>query len=996
MKPPAAFGGSYDAFLSYSHEADSALAPAVQRGLHRLAKPWNRPRALRVFRDQESLAANPDLWTTIETALRDSRYFILMASRKSARSPWVGRETAFWKRHRGPETMLIVLTDGDIVWDHSRGDFDWARTTALPAHLRGWFQGEPLWVDLRGAVEQRALSLSHSRFREAIGMLAAAVHGVSKDELDSEEVRQHTRTVRLRRAAVTALTVLTVIALVMSNLANERRQEAEDQRRQAEEQRRLATVRALQAEAENLRQSDPLTSLRFSVAALRVKPTAEAREGLVATLHSTHLAGVSASGIGKSDLAAYTTDGTLLATAAPYAGRTAAARRAVALWDVGDVVRPRRLATLTGHAESVQSFAFRADGRLLVTIGNAGRDQHNRSSLILWDLADRARPRKVLHWENLRDAAGAAFSPDGRTMALVSGSANGTLQLWDVSKPSAPRRLTGPLPAVDSDAVMFSPDGRTLVTGSGVITASDGSLEPESLTHTTGWMTWDIRDPRKPRALSRQRPFGNAVFSPVAPVLAVQRGRNVTLWDLRRPEAPRQLAAFDHKEQVQAVAFSPDGRHLAVSLLDDTAFLRDVSDPSRPGKPVLLGGHDTWVEAIGFSRDSRTVSLVDGDGALTRWLVGSRSPARVAALSMDTVGLYASAFSPDGRKLAVAAYDGEVWLWDTSDPARPRRHKSLTGQLQRASAVSFNGDGSVLAVGSQAGESNATGKITLWDTTDLSAPRRLGAISPPSGVSALALNPRRPLLVAVGGKSFEDTWVHLWDVRDPQRPVRTWQMDPYEPYEPFGNLPYMGTSPALFTPDGSTMALPDALWNVTDPSAPAQLPAKGSSEYGSLLEDSFDHIGFRADGRQLVASDTRRLSVWSLDPKTGRKLLSSTEVPDRFSQIDVHPAGHLVVTGNTAGRAELWTVQGTTPPTRATTLTDSTAEVTDVRFSHDRKTVAVTLAGGTVELWNLGDLPAIAADPTGAACAITGRGLSREEWKENAPGLPYVSTCPQE
>lgn len=994
MKPPGPFRSPYDAFLSYSHVADSVLAPALQQGLHRLAKPWNRPRALRVFRDQASLAANPDLWTTIEQALRNSRYFILLASPKSARSPWVRREISFWKAHHGTDTMLIVLTGGEIVWDHHRADFDWARTTALPDDLRDCFPGEPLWVDLRWAVPERALSLNHGRFREAVGTLAATVHGISKDELDSEEVRQHARTVRLRRAGVSALTALLVIALVMTNLANQRRQEADEQRRQAGEQRRLATVRALQAEAENLREKDPLTSLRFSMAALRIEQTAEAREGLVTTLQHTRLAGTSVGSVGKSDLAAYTTDGTLLATAAPFAGAKSAAWRTVSLWDTRDIVRPRRLATLTGHAEPIHSLAFSADGRLLVTIGNAGRDEQFRASLMLWDLSDQARPRRVLHWKGLRETAEAAFSPDGRTMAVVSGRANGTLQLWDMTKPSVPRRLTAPLPAVDSDSVMFSPDGQTLVTGSGWFTASDGSLEPESVTHNTGWTGWDIRDVRNPRAVSRQRSFSSAVFSRTAPVLAVSRDRNVTLWDLRRPQSPRQLATLEHKDQVEAVAFSPDGRRLAVSLLDDSTFLRDVSDPSRPGKPVMLGGHDTWVHAIAFSRDGRTVSLADTSGSLTSWLVHSRAPTRAATLSTDSVGLNASAFSPDGRKLAVAAFGGKVWLWDTSDPARPRRQKLLTGQLQKATAVSFNGDGSVLAVGSQAGEVQQTGRISLWDTTDLSAPRHLGDITPRSGVSSLAFSPRRPLLVAAGSRSFGPVWVHVWNVRDPKNPVGTWRMDPYKPRGWSLGMHFIGNTPVVFGPDGTTVALPDELWNFTNPSNPTPLPARGPSEYGTLREESFDSAGFRADGRQLVTHRSR-LSVWSVSPTTGRKLLASAEVPGDITQIDAHPEGHLVATGTRAGRAELWTLGGSRPPTLATTLTDTTAEVTDARFSGDRKTLAVTLDTGMVELWNLGDLPAIAADPTAAACDITGRGLSRKEWQKYAPGLPYESTCPR-
>ena len=39
-----------DAFISYSHSADGKLAPAVQDGLQKLAKPWNKRRALRVLR----------------------------------------------------------------------------------------------------------------------------------------------------------------------------------------------------------------------------------------------------------------------------------------------------------------------------------------------------------------------------------------------------------------------------------------------------------------------------------------------------------------------------------------------------------------------------------------------------------------------------------------------------------------------------------------------------------------------------------------------------------------------------------------------------------------------------------------------------------------------------------------------------------------------------------------------------------------------------------
>jgi hypothetical protein len=64
---------AYDAFISYAHEADEAFAPVLQRGLQHLAKPWNRRRAMEVFRDESNLAATPELWPTIRQALDASR-----------------------------------------------------------------------------------------------------------------------------------------------------------------------------------------------------------------------------------------------------------------------------------------------------------------------------------------------------------------------------------------------------------------------------------------------------------------------------------------------------------------------------------------------------------------------------------------------------------------------------------------------------------------------------------------------------------------------------------------------------------------------------------------------------------------------------------------------------------------------------------------------------------------------------------------------------------
>jgi hypothetical protein len=185
-------GGVYDAFISYSHAADGRLAPELQKGLQRFAKPWYRTRALRIFRDDDSLSANPDLWQSIERALDASTHVILLASPEAARSKWVAKETAYWCEHKSPDTILIGLTSGELSWDQRiPSDSD-----ALPAPLRSALEHEPRVTDLTWARDADDLSLSYPKFREAVADLAAPLHGRDKDELASEEVFQHRRTSR--------------------------------------------------------------------------------------------------------------------------------------------------------------------------------------------------------------------------------------------------------------------------------------------------------------------------------------------------------------------------------------------------------------------------------------------------------------------------------------------------------------------------------------------------------------------------------------------------------------------------------------------------------------------------------------------------------------------------------------------------------------------------------------------------------------------------------
>jgi len=132
MSPPAE--SVYDGFISYSHAADDLLAPGLQAGLQRFAKPWWKRRALRIFRDEASLSANPHLWSSIADAMDESGWFVLLMSPKAAESEWVNREVEYWLEHKDPNRILPVVTDGDFAWGD--GDID-AASTAVPPPCMG-------------------------------------------------------------------------------------------------------------------------------------------------------------------------------------------------------------------------------------------------------------------------------------------------------------------------------------------------------------------------------------------------------------------------------------------------------------------------------------------------------------------------------------------------------------------------------------------------------------------------------------------------------------------------------------------------------------------------------------------------------------------------------------------------------------------------------------------------------------------------------------------
>jgi hypothetical protein len=210
----------YDAFISYSWAKDKPLVARLRKVLQTLGKPWWQRRSLRIFVDETSLSATPQLWPSIERAMAQSRYMILFASPEAARSRWVDMEVGTWLRTKPANTVLIALSGGELLWDQATSDFRRDENTPLPPSLRGAFATEPKWVDLR-AFREAGNVKSDDRFLAASADFAAIIAGIPKEDLLSEEVRQQRRAVRLAYGAATMLGLLALVAAGLGLIAKQ-------------------------------------------------------------------------------------------------------------------------------------------------------------------------------------------------------------------------------------------------------------------------------------------------------------------------------------------------------------------------------------------------------------------------------------------------------------------------------------------------------------------------------------------------------------------------------------------------------------------------------------------------------------------------------------------------------------------------------------------------------------------------------------------------------
>lgn len=541
-----------------------------------------------------------------------------------------------------------------------------------------------------------------------------------------------------------------------------------------------------------------------------------------------------------------------------------------------------------------------------------------------------------------------AFSPATEKVILASAGEDHAVRLWDLEqRQPIGEPLMGHAAAVR--VVAFDPSGQRLASAS-----VDAQL-----------IVWEVATAQIIQQAQLNSDGWSLAFSPDGKILAVgERDGAIELRDATTL-APLGAPLAGHVSPVMSLAFNFFGDTLYSGGWDSTIRAWELSSGAPLGEPVEAPGQVTTLDtaASGFFVSGDTSYRVNlWNGADLTLFRPAPVPPRGRLLR---VGFFATD-TEEGLTYASSNNDLATWRWTTDETFQPLL--GYEGPIDSA-AFAHRSDGLVYATSS--GDT-----ITVWAAeAEQRLPPGINVFAPTSVTSIdFGLNGQ---IVASG---YADGQVQLWDAKTgaaqsaPLLGHTEWVAD--VAFSPDSSLLATASTDKSIrvwrVAEGQPMGPPltghtDRVWDVAfNPAERGQQLASGSDDgtvrfwdttSGQPLGDpiqvgsSVFGIAFSPDGKLLAAAASDQMiylfEVPSGQPH-GEPLRGHTAAVE---QVAFSPDGQWLASASDDNTARLWRVSDGQPDGPA--LIGHTDQVLDVAFSPDGRMLATTGGDGTVRLWDM-------------------------------------------